>query len=135
MEQLKNRKWFRLQPDKSGENSLPELPFRTNKQQHFDSPSIDQLLSRQVPAASSYHHFITSKKKIFYLMVAPHCVAESFICHDLRFPVQEGHETLLHCLQLLLVHLRKKIKIKELTMEVNVRRQTGTEVMGNRTKV
>lgn len=45
-------------------------------------------------------------------MVAPHCVAESFICHNLRFPVQEGHETLLHCLQLLLVHLRKKNKNK-----------------------
>lgn len=42
------------------------------------------------------------------LVVAPHSVAESFIRHNLSFPVEKSQEAFLHRLQLLLVNLRRR---------------------------
>lgn len=42
------------------------------------------------------------------LVVAPHCVAEGLVCHDLRLPVQEGLEAIPQGLQLLLVELQER---------------------------
>lgn len=47
------------------------------------------------------------------LVVAPHSVAESLVCHDLSLPVEKSQEAFLHRLQLLLVHLREEKEMME----------------------
>lgn len=58
--------------------------------------------------AIKVHDCISETQTKSYLIVASHSVTESFVSHNLSFPIEEGQKTFLHCLQLLLVHLRER---------------------------